>query len=74
MNNTTENHSESSRPVRILAAALFVVMMGSGYAISTQVEAMDESNVAIPAVPATPYFPAQYVNQGQGSEAHIQAF
>ena len=78
MSNTTENRSQSSSPVRILAAAVFMVMMGTGYAVSTQVEARDDSSVAIPAVvsaEAAPFFPAQFPSQpGGAAEEHIQAF
>ena len=77
MSNTTENRSESSSPVRLLAAALFVVMVGSGYAISTQVEAMDDGMVAIPAVSspeAAPYFPAQFPETSGAANEHIQAY
>jgi len=78
MLNATENRSESSKPVRILAAALFALMVGSGYAISTHVEAMDDSRMAIPAIPEADqaYFPAQYVNaaQGQMPEELVQNF
>jgi len=77
MSNTTENRSESSSPVRLLAAALFMVMFGSGYAISTQVEAMDDGMVAIPAVSspeAAPYFPAQFPQVSGAADDHIQSF
>ena len=78
MQNATENRSESSSAVRILAAAVFMVMVGTGYAVSTQVEAMDDSGIAIPAVTsaeAAPYFPAQFPSQQSGAaEDHIQAY
>ena len=78
-NNTS---TESSNPLRVLAAAVFLVMVGSGYAITTHVAgAVDESKIAIPVVPAVVhdlapavYFPAQYVNQAKEVEQHIQAF
>jgi hypothetical protein len=59
------------------ATAAFVVMLVMGYAFSTTpVESASESE--LPAVTswqeATPYFPAQYTNQGAGGEEHIQAY
>ena len=59
------------------ASAAFVVMLVMGYTFTTTpVESASESE--LPAVTswqeATPYFPAQYTNQGAGSEEHIQAF
>jgi hypothetical protein len=77
MLNANDSRTESSSPLRILAAAMFVVMVGSGYAVSTQVGAVDQAKVAIPAIPdqaTTDYFPAQYVNQAKEVEQHIEAF
>jgi hypothetical protein len=78
MSNSNDSRTESSSPVRTLAAALFVVMVASGYALSTQVEAVPQSNPQLPAVAAaqaaTPYFPAQFVNQAKEVEDHIQAY
>lgn len=82
MHTANESRKETSNAVRILAAAVFLVMVGSGYAISTHVAgAVDESKIAIPAVPAVGqdlapavYFPAQYVNQAKEVEQHIEAF
>jgi hypothetical protein len=59
------------------ASAAFLVMLVMGYAFSTTpVESASDSE--LPAVTswqeATPYFPAQYTNQGAGGEEHIQAF
>ena len=59
------------------ATAAFVVMLVMGYAFTTTpVESANESEM--PAVTswqeATPYFPAQYTNQGAAGEEHIQAF
>ena len=82
MHTVNEGRKETSNAVRILAAAAFLMTVGSGYAISTHVAgAVDESKVAIPVVPAAGhdlapavYFPAQYVNQAKEVEQHIQAF
>ena len=81
MFNSNDSRTESSSPVRTLAAALFVVMVGSGYALSTQVEgAVEQPNSGQPAVAATedltptPYFPAQFVIQAKEVEEHIQAY
>lgn len=82
MHTANESRKETSNPVRILAAAVFLAMVGSGYAISMNVEgAVDEAKISIPAVPAAGhdlapavYFPAQYVNQAREVEQHIEAF
>ncbi len=81
MFNASDSRTESSSPLRILAALMFVLMVGSGYAVSTQVGAVDQAKVAMPAIPAagpdqatTDYFPAQYVNQAKEVEQHIEAF
>jgi len=79
--NTQENRTESSNPIQFArATAVFLVLVVMGYAVSTQVEsAMDSSTpTATPAaqqeLAPTPYFPAQYVNQGVAVEEHIPAF
>lgn len=82
MSTGNDSRTEYSYPLRILAAAVFLVMVGSGYVISTHVEgAVDESTIAIPEVPAVGqdlapavYFPSQYVNQAKEVEQHIEAF
>ncbi len=82
MHTANEGRKETSNAVRILAAAAFLAMAGSGYVISTHgAGAVDESKIAIPVVPAAGhdfapavYFPAQYVNQAKEVEQHIQAF
>jgi hypothetical protein len=82
MHTANEGRKETSNTVRILAAAAFLAMVGSGYVISTHVAgAVDESKIAIPEIPVVNpdlapavYFPAQYVNQAKEVEQHIQAF
>ena len=74
MHTANESRKESSKPVRLLAAAVFLVMVGSGYAISTHSEgAADQAAIAIPAIAAVEqsqsYFPAQFVNQGAAEAA-----
>lgn len=78
-----DGRSESRSFVSVArTAALFLLLVGSGYAISTQVGAVDSSKCGNPAVvqpgpeslAPTDYFPAQYVNQARHAEEHIQAF
>jgi hypothetical protein len=78
--NTQENRTEPSNPIHFArATAAFLVLLVMGYAFSTtQVEsAIDSSAPAVTAkqdLAPTPYFPAQYVNQGTAVEEHIQAY
>ena len=76
--NTQENRTESASPVQFArAAAAFVVVIVMGYAFSTTpVESAIETELSAVTSwqEATPYFPAQYTNQGAGGEEHIQAF
>lgn len=79
MFNAKDSRTESSNPLRVLAAVMFMVMVGSGYAVSTQVGAVDQDKVAMPSVPdqaKTEYFPAQFANQRAGGvpEEHVQNF
>ena len=77
MNNANEVRSES-KTVGLVAATMFLAMIGSSYAISTYVEgAENQTGLVIPALAAEApqeYFPAQYVNQAAEVEEHIQGF
>jgi len=78
------NNTESSRPSSFARATIMILALaGAGYAMSTQFEnavAPSKSGIAQVAqagqqdLAPTPYFPAQYVNQGKTPEEHIQAF
>ena len=68
--------NESKNPTRIAAAVMFMLLIGTGYAITPSVEnAIDAGPVARTEAAPTVYLPAMYVNHATGgAEAHIQAF
>jgi len=73
---STQHRTESALTTCARATAGFLALLVTGYVLSATQVPTD----AIPAVTApqdltpTAYFPAQYVNQGQNLEEHIQAF
>ena len=78
MNTASESRTQSLTTVRFVAVAVFLVMTGSGYAISTYGEGADKDGRFAASTGAgeqpRDYFPAQHVNQGGEVEEHIQAY
>ena len=68
-----ETNRKNSGPALVLAAAMLIALFGSSYALSTRDRAEADQPVAVVQM-SFDYFPAQYVNQAQGHEEHIQAF
>ena len=68
--------NESRNPTRIAAAVMFMLLIGTGYAITPSLEsAIDAAPVAQTDVAPAVYLPAMYANQAAGgAEVHIQAF